>query len=96
MKLAVETRGRDSVETRLIHARYRLNDVLVAFWCVCVCACARLYVEVAWLDADTFFTNERWVSETSELLNTHQVVQPFAFLVRMPPALRWLNPSRWD
>ena len=49
--------------------------------------------KVAWIDADSFFTNERWVADTSALLDHQLVVQPFAFLVRLPPAVDWIDPA---
>jgi hypothetical protein len=48
------------------------------------------------MDADTFFTNPNWVAETSARLDTFKVVQPFAWLIRMPPDLFWLNPADID
>jgi hypothetical protein len=33
--------------------------------------------KVAWLDADILFENDAWVSETSSLLNSYVVIQPF-------------------
>jgi len=36
------------------------------------------------------------VKETSEALNKFRVVQPFAWLVRMPPATSWINPADID
>jgi len=52
--------------------------------------------KVVWLDADTFFTNTNWVRETSERLDRFHVVQPFAWLVRLPPETRWINPADID
>jgi hypothetical protein len=33
--------------------------------------------KIAWVDGDLVFTNDRWVSETSERLERYRVVQPF-------------------
>jgi hypothetical protein len=37
------------------------------------------YKKIAFIDADVLFTNKSWYSETSKLLDTHDVVQPFEF-----------------
>lgn len=49
--------------------------------------------KVAWIDADSFFSNENWVTETSKLLEELVVVQPYAFLVRLPPGSDWIDPA---
>ncbi len=38
----------------------------------------------AWLDCDIIFKNERWVAETSALLEEYRIVQPFSHMVRLP------------
>lgn len=38
----------------------------------------------------------RQVRETSERLDRFHVVQPFAWLVRLPPETRWINPADID
>jgi hypothetical protein len=48
------------------------------------------------MDADTFFTNKNWVKETSKKLEKHVIVQPFAWLVRLPPDTLWMNPADVD
>lgn len=35
------------------------------------------YTKLAFLDADVYFTDPTWYRKTSELLNSHDVVQPF-------------------
>jgi hypothetical protein len=40
--------------------------------------------KVAWLDADLLFENSDWVSETAELLDHYNVVQPFQFACWLP------------
>jgi hypothetical protein len=35
------------------------------------------YTKLAFLDADVYFTDKSWYSTTSQLLNTHDIVQPF-------------------
>jgi hypothetical protein len=35
------------------------------------------YKKIAFLDADVLFPDDKWYKETSELLNDHDVVQPF-------------------
>lgn len=47
--------------------------------------CAQLELKVPWryrkiafLDSDIVFNNPTWYTETSRLLNTHQIVQPFS------------------
>jgi len=52
--------------------------------------------KVVWLDADTFFSNKQWVRETARKLEKHVVVQPFAWLVRLPPETLWMNPADID
>ena len=42
--------------------------------------------KVAWLDGDILFTNDEWVSQTSRLLEEHQVVQPYQLAAWLPPA----------
>jgi len=37
----------------------------------------RKYKKIAFIDADVLFTNKNWYEETSALLDTHDVVQPF-------------------
>jgi hypothetical protein len=41
--------------------------------------------KVAWLDCDILFSNPRWAIETSQLLETRSVVQPFMRVFRLPP-----------
>ena len=38
----------------------------------------RKYKKIAFLDADVIFEDEAWYAETSKLLDTHDVVQPFS------------------
>lgn len=40
--------------------------------------------KIAWLDSDIVFTDASWISETTELLRTYKVVQPFSFVVHLP------------
>lgn len=40
--------------------------------------------KVAWVDADTLFTNPAWAQKTSALLDTWPVVQPFAMEEPLP------------
>lgn len=40
--------------------------------------------KVAWLDCDVLFDSPLWAHETTELLDTHTVVQPFGTVVRLP------------
>jgi hypothetical protein len=40
--------------------------------------------KVAWLDCDILFSNPRWAVETSQLLETRSVVQPFMRVFRLP------------
>jgi hypothetical protein len=40
--------------------------------------------QIAWLDADILFENADWARETSALLATRPVVQPFETVVRLP------------
>ena len=40
--------------------------------------------KVAWLDADILFSNPNWAKETSELLDTYPVVQPFEMALWLP------------
>lgn len=35
------------------------------------------YTKLVFLDADVYFTDKTWYSKTSQLLNSHDVVQPF-------------------
>jgi hypothetical protein len=35
------------------------------------------YTKLAFLDADVYFTDKTWYIKTSQLLNTHDIVQPF-------------------
>ena len=49
--------------------------------------------KVAWIDGDSFFSNEDWVNETSLLLEEYLIVQPFAYLVRLPPGADWIDPA---
>lgn len=43
--------------------------------------------KVAWLDCDVLFENPRWAVETSALLESYSVVQPFSYLVRLGPTI---------
>ena len=38
---------------------------------------SRWYTKLLFLDSDIIFENEKWYSQISALLNTHEVVQPF-------------------
>ncbi len=40
--------------------------------------------KVAWIDCDVLFENEFWAVETSNLLDSHAVVQPFDVAIRLP------------
>ncbi|MDJ1473227.1 hypothetical protein [Xanthocytophaga flava] len=40
--------------------------------------------KLAWIDCDILFENESWIVETSKLLDTYPVVQPFEFVIRLP------------
>jgi hypothetical protein len=40
--------------------------------------------KVAWVDCDVLFENPEWASETSRLLETFAVVQPFESVIRLP------------
>lgn len=40
--------------------------------------------KVAWLDCDVLFSNPNWAVQTSRLLDTVPIVQPFAELFRLP------------
>ncbi|MDP6670296.1 MAG: hypothetical protein QGI60_00590, partial [archaeon] len=50
--------------------------------------------KVAWLDADILFNNNNWIKETSKLLESYRVVQPFSFIVRLPENKSWLNSEK--
>jgi len=50
--------------------------------------------KVAWLDGDVLFGNGAWVSETSRLLSTYVVVQPYDVAWSLPPGLR-MAPSEF-
>jgi hypothetical protein len=41
--------------------------------------------KIAWLDGDILFENEDWIGETSRLLETYVVVQPFHTAWYLPP-----------
>lgn len=43
------------------------------------------YTKVAWVDGDTLFENPRWAVETSRLLDSYPVVQPFQAATRLSP-----------
>ncbi|MBF0489513.1 MAG: hypothetical protein HQL15_02700 [Candidatus Omnitrophica bacterium] len=47
--------------------------------------------KVVWVDSDIIFQNEIWVAETSKLLETYKVVQPFEYSVRMAEGFRDLS-----
>jgi len=38
----------------------------------------------AWLDCDVIFENDRWIEDTTALLGTYPVVQPFSMSIRLP------------
>jgi predicted O-methyltransferase YrrM len=50
--------------------------------------------KVAWLDADILFNNNKWITETSKLLESYKVVQPYSFIVRLPENKSWLNSEK--
>lgn len=39
--------------------------------------------KVAWIDCDIIFANDKWIEETSKLLERYKVVQPFTNSIRM-------------
>jgi len=41
--------------------------------------------KVVWMDADILFSNPEWTVKTSELLDSHPVVQPFDTVALLPP-----------
>ena len=45
----------------------------------------RRYTKIAWLDCDILFENASWARETSRLLNTYPVIQPFHYAFRLRP-----------
>jgi len=45
-----------------------------------------------WLDCDIIFKNNRWITETSELLERYSLVQPFRYFIRLPKGKRDLSP----
>ncbi len=49
------------------------------------------FTKVAWLDADVFFANPRWIVQTSEALEQYRVLQPFDMAVRLPPRVHEFN-----
>ena len=48
--------------------------------------------KVVWVDADLRFGNERWVSETAELLEKFNIVQPYNIACWLPPNIQALPP----
>jgi len=44
--------------------------------------------KVAWLDADIFFESQQWVGDTSRLLQTFVVVQPYDVAWWLPPGVQ--------
>ncbi len=44
-----------------------------------------------WLDSDIIFKNDRWISETSDLLERYSLVQPFRYFIRLPKGKRDLG-----
>jgi hypothetical protein len=50
--------------------------------------------KVLWLDGDLVFENDDWVNQTSRLLDSHKVVQPFAYAVWLPPREQWTREPR--
>jgi len=43
--------------------------------------------KVCWVDCDVMFQQDDWVEQTSELLHSYMVVQPYSYGYRMPPGL---------
>lgn len=39
--------------------------------------------KIAWLDCDVIFKNENWIKETSELLETYCIVQPYSLMMTL-------------
>jgi hypothetical protein len=54
--------------------------------------------KVAWLDCDVFFENELWAVETSKILDSYTVVQPFDFVIRLPKGVSCYEGKgdRWE
>lgn len=48
----------------------------------------KVCTKVAWLDCDILFLNNNWIDETSRLLDTYKVVQPYEFAVRLDKSNR--------
>jgi hypothetical protein len=44
------------------------------------------WYNVAWIDADLTFINDHWVSDTIEMLKTHDVIQLFQTAINMGPS----------
>ena len=42
------------------------------------------FAKVAWIDADTFFSNSQWAIETSRLLDEMPIVQPYDTVILLP------------
>jgi len=47
-----------------------------------------------WLDCDIIFKNDRWISETSTLLERYALVQPYRYFIRLPKGKRDLGPDQ--
>ena len=54
--------------------------------------------KVAWVDCDILFENELWAVETSKLLDSYNVVQPFDSVIRLPRAASYYagDGFRWE
>jgi len=50
--------------------------------------------KIAWIDNDVVFTNNNWVKETCELLQSYCVVQPFQHSIRLPKDIDYVIPEK--
>ena len=47
--------------------------------------------KIAWLDADIIFYNDNWIDETSKLLESYVIIQPYTFASRLHKEQDWVD-----
>ena len=50
--------------------------------------------KIVWIDCDIIFSNKNWVKETSELLQSYFVIQPFQYSIRLPKEIDYIAPEK--
>lgn len=52
--------------------------------------------KIAWIDNDIIFTNENWINDTCNLLQSYAVIQPFQYSIRMPKGVDFMLADKTD